>query len=264
MPTRATTWRGYRWRMTLVAVMCLGFAAWCMFDGLIKYPNQNKVYHAYHDPPKSYLDQWWPPIARIRQWPMDPREMIKVYHQLPRNISTTQRSTQWRDVSSPNDWPQNLDEAGQLVQTFQETRDDMWSDYAKKNGWPGEVEKVPHLRSDFDVATQFIMFAITFVIGSVYTLTVLRSMNRWIEVDAHGLNTSWGQHVPFDAIVRLNKRRWEKGIAVVWYQDVGGERKLVLDDWKFERELTDQIINEVEGHLKVDQIELPAGKSSPT
>ena len=69
--------------------------------------------------------------------------------------------------------------------------------------------------------------------------------------------------MPFDAITRLNKRRWEKGIAVVRYTDATGDGKLVLDDWKFEREPTDRIGDEVEKRLKVDQIELPAGKSSP-
>ena len=263
MPTRATTWPGYRWRLTLIAVMCLGFAAWCMFDGLVKYPKQNKVHRAYHHPPRDHLDQWWPPIAHERHWPQDPRELVKVYRQMDPQMSSAQRNTHWRALAAPNDWPQKLDEAGRLVQIFLEKRDDMWLDFAKKKGWPQEVEKVPRARSDFDIATQFMMFSITFLIGLVYGLTVLRSLNRWIEVDEQGLNTSWGQRVPFDVITRLSKRRWEKGVAVVSYNDGAGEQKLVLDDWKFDREATDLIVEEVEKRLDADQIEMPPDKSSP-
>jgi hypothetical protein len=98
----------------------------------------------------------------------------------------------------------------------------------------------------------------------VYGIAVLRSLNRWVELDEQGLSTSAGARVPFEAITRLNKRRWEKkGIAVVHYKDDGGaDRKIDLDDWKFERQPMDEIVLSIESQLPSDKIQQPASTSA--
>lgn len=42
MPAKATMSPGYRWRLGLIGVVCLVFAAWSAYDGLVAYPRHNE------------------------------------------------------------------------------------------------------------------------------------------------------------------------------------------------------------------------------
>jgi hypothetical protein len=57
--------------------------------------------------------------------------------------------------------------------------------------------------------------------------------------------------IPLDRIQALDKSRWDKkGIAVVEYQDAGGAaRNAMLRDMVYERRITDQIVERIEGAL---------------
>jgi len=190
MPAKANIWSGYRFRVGLIGLVCLGFGGCSVWDGFVKYPRLTTIFIAYSTMPE-------------------------------------------------------------------ETRDQNWPAYARQEGWPEDPDDVPrHIKTDWDIRTQYIMAAITLPIGLVFGFFLLRSYGRWVASDEDGLTTSWGHTVPFDQIARLDKKRWNKGIAVVHQTD--GQQKLVLDDWKFEREAMDQIVEEVESHLSPDQVDQPA------
>ena len=138
----------------------------------------------------------------------------------------------------------------------EETRDEKWPAIARSKGWPADPDEIPgHFRTDSDIMTQFIMAAITVPIGLLFGYFFARSYGRWVATDDEGITTSWGQNVRFDQINRLGKQKWSKGIAVVHHNEGDLERKLVLDDWKYEREPMGQIVEEVESHLAPDQID---------
>ena len=198
MPTKATTWSGYRWRLALIAAICLGFATWSLYDGFVRYPSYNRMLEQYQGLPEETQDDDWPSIAAERGWPTNPLDL------------------------------------------------------------PAEKKSV------WDIRTQFIMTAITLPIGLIFAFAVIRTFNRWIALDEQGLNTSWGQCVPFEAITKLNKRRWHKGIAVVYHQDGPDEQKLVLDDWKYQRETMDSIVEQIEASLSPDQILNPKHSTPPS
>ena len=206
MPVKANIWSGYRFRVGLIAAICLGFASWCLYDAKVKYPLHNRINAAYES-------------------------MLSEYARANPNVSEEDAKV--------------------------EVDDKKWPPLATEEGWPTDPLKLPHRHSGTDIFTQYLMLTLTAPFGLVFGFLFLRCRGRWVACDEQGLTTSWGQTAPFDQITRLNKRRWKKGIAIVYHQANGQELKLTLDDWKFDRELMDQIVAEVESRLSPDQIDEP-------
>jgi len=188
MAAKAAISKGYRWRLAMIAVVCLLFAAWSAYDGFVKYPQINQDFAVWEDFKSNQGEQW------VEKWPQ----------------------------------------------------------YAADNGLPEQPDRS---KSSWSIISQYVQLAITFPIGLWFGYLYLLSLNRWVASDEKGLASNRGEHVPYDAITTLNKNRWEaKGIAIVSYNSDQGQRRFVIDDWKFEREQADQILIEVEQRLRPDQI----------
>ena len=124
----------------------------------------------------------------------------------------------------------------------------VWRQEAEEQGWPIEIPKEPF--SDWDIFAQFCYAVPSVVFGAWFAIGYLRSGGRWIESNEQGLATSSGQQISWDQIESMDKSRWEtKGIAVVNYSHNGKASRITLDDWKFDRESTTAVVNEVEAHL---------------
>jgi hypothetical protein len=120
-----------------------------------------------------------------------------------------------------------------------------WHLYAHQGDIPARAE----------IVTQFVMAAIAGVAG-VFLLSIpLRARGRWIELDDSTVRTSWGQSFELDQIEVINKRKWRgKGIARIYYRDGGRVRQFVLDDFKFLRKPTDEIMFEIEQRVGSEKI----------
>ena len=125
---------------------------------------------------------------------------------------------------------------------------DLWPTEAKQHGWS---EKEPRPRkSRFDIYSQYVMAAITLPTGLIFLISFVRTGSRWIASDGATLTTSWGQTAPFDSITSVNKDRWKtKGIAVVNHGQDGGESRLILDDWKYERDPITHMVEQLDKHF---------------
>ncbi|MCC7204238.1 MAG: hypothetical protein IT441_04110 [Phycisphaeraceae bacterium] len=139
-----------------------------------------------------------------------------------------------------------------------------WQRQAAENGWPidfsGPAPGKAHSSNDILVqrALGFSLVPLAIWIG----LALLSHANRWVKIDNDALITSRGQRIDLSQIARLDKRRWQsKGIAVVQDRQ---DRRIVLDDWKYDREPTSRIVEEIEKHLTPEQIALPANPSAST
>ena len=56
--------------------------------------------------------------------------------------------------------------------------------------------------------------------------------------------------IPFDHIRRIDKRKWErKGIAYLHYEHGASQRVLKLDDYAYERQQTDDILEQIEKNV---------------
>ena len=127
-----------------------------------------------------------------------------------------------------------------------------WPTYAKANGYPEDPDPA---KGAFSMYAQYVQLGITLPIGLAALVAYLRGFKRYVAADEKGLVTDGGQRAEFVNITNLNKDRWKtKGIAVVTYQAEGIDRKLVLDDWKYDRDPTMQLLRQVESHLRDDQI----------
>ncbi|MEQ8837607.1 MAG: hypothetical protein RID07_12445, partial [Lacipirellulaceae bacterium] len=91
---------------------------------------------------------------------------------------------------------------------------------------------------------------------------IVRSLGTWIEGNGSSITSSWGQTVPFDQVTQLDKKKWKnKGIAKVQYTDNGKKKTFVIDDFKFLREPTGDILRQLEG--SIDHGKIVIGKPEP-
>ena len=128
-----------------------------------------------------------------------------------------------------------------------------WEKYAQENGISTD-EPEPR-KSSFSMIAQYVQMGITLPFGLLFGFGYLSTAGRWVSADENGLATNRGEEVSFDSIKTLNKVRWNrKGIAVVHYDGGQGPKRLVLDDWKYDRDTTGQILREVEARIDRDLI----------
>jgi hypothetical protein len=128
-----------------------------------------------------------------------------------------------------------------------------WDAVAADNGWPLDDPGPPKTKYDF--AMQYCMAAMAAPFGLLFLYFFLRNWGRWIEATETGLSTSWKQSLEYDDVISLDKKHWKKkGIARIQYEQDGRQRRLVLDDFKYEFEPTKEILMAVEAHLDADQI----------
>ena len=129
-----------------------------------------------------------------------------------------------------------------------------WKEIARATGW--DPDRVPEeAKTDGDIFEQKLIAAMAVVPGLLYLFFLAQNRGRWIETTDTGLRTSSGQAFDFGDIKTLDKKKWkDKGIAKITYQSQSGEKRLTLDDWKYETEPIVAILIEVESHLDEEQI----------
>lgn len=132
-----------------------------------------------------------------------------------------------------------------------------YKELAEANGWPLKRptadESVKKIKDLF--VWQYIFMGLGFGAGIPLVAWYLKNKGSWIELrDENQIVSSWGQQLSFDQIQRFDKKKWEKkGIGVVHYDDHGSQ-KFIIDDLKFARKATDQIVRIMEekiGNAKI-------------
>ena len=139
-----------------------------------------------------------------------------------------------------------------LREQYPQTWSNRWRYYAREHDFPERASEIRNreLHSQSAIALQWILAGVTIPIGVVAGVAYVRIGRRWISTDLKGVHTSDDRHAPWDSIQWVDKSRWhKKGIAVIHYMDHGVMRRITLDDWKYYREPTAQVLTEVERHL---------------
>lgn len=180
---------GYRNRLLLIALGALFYAALCVYDAKVKYPDQIKANQSIEQLKKDYPD--------------------------------------WKD---------------------------RWPAVAEANGW--DPTKEPKERTEGDITTQWWQFAIVFPIGTFCLVTVLIWSRRSIGIDDSTFYGYGGVEIPFDQITRIDASRWDrKGIARVYYNVDDAEKSILIDDFKFERQPTNEIFSRLKEAVGEDKVE---------
>lgn len=156
-------------------------------------------------------------------------------------------------------WPRGLP-AAKAYDELRDIRDadlrmERWQTLVEKNGWPASTPEQTAEELQGKIRGQYFYMALCFLGGIPALLYYFGSRGCWIETTEDGFTTSWGQQVKFSDVKLLNKKRWaKKGIAVASYDQAGVTKKLVLDDFKYEREPLGRMLRTLESQLAREQI----------
>ncbi|MEM7626377.1 MAG: hypothetical protein AAF333_12345 [Planctomycetota bacterium] len=146
---------------------------------------------------------------------------------------------------------QQYEEFTQIKEDNPKTFPEVWAAYAAERGWPTSSSKLED-KSDVDILVQLIMALICVPLGLFFLFKLVRENLRWVAMDETGISASGGHRVAWDAIQSLDETRWAtKGIAWLHYTDASGkEHRLLLDDFKSQRDPIKQIVTKVQNLLK--------------
>lgn len=130
------------------------------------------------------------------------------------------------------------------MQFQKEGRVDQWPDYARGKGWTVTPESP---KSNSDIWLQRLLGMAALPVGLIFGMATLRSLGRHVSCDDEGLSTPAYPKVPFEAITKLDKSRWQKkGIVIVHFELDEKPGYIVLDDWKMQTEHTEHILRTIE------------------
>jgi hypothetical protein len=120
-----------------------------------------------------------------------------------------------------------------------------WPDFAHSKGW---VTKPPEKIED--ATTQFVYGGFTSAIGLLLLIYWLTQKKRVLRADDEAVYTTAGTRVPFEAIISVNKSKWDsKGIARVRYALTGRQGEFIVDDYKFDTAPTRLILERIDERL---------------
>ncbi len=154
----------------------------------------------------------------------------------------------WFFVDGKWTWPQRNVRWKAHDQFEKEKRLNEWPEFAKSKGWKTET---PHKYYDQDeILLQFILGSVTVGAGALTLLYWMSQKRRVVKTDAEAVYSPAGTRVPFTAITGLGLKKWDsKGLARVRYEIDGRQGEFELDDYKFDRDPTHEILKEIETHL---------------
>lgn len=135
-----------------------------------------------------------------------------------------------RDAKLEMPWPDELVDGYAVMQEKggQTGASHLWEEYTGKRKWSSETEEKPFKKGK--ITEQFIAMGVTLVLIAVTLFFLIRTMRRKITADDEALHTQDGRRIPYTDMVRIDKRKWDtKGLALVYYNDGGEEKKAKID-----------------------------------
>jgi hypothetical protein len=154
-------------------------------------------------------------------------------------------------------YPREQERALKWEADFENRPTEEWIAFAEEQGWSTALPKKSKTEEEYKLSLvqQKVMAGVAGLIGLYLISIPLRARGRWIESTQDGITSSWGQSFKFDDVVNLEKRQWKsKGIAKVTYLEDGRKRRFVIDDYKFDRYKTDEILYELEQRIDPEKI----------
>lgn len=146
-------------------------------------------------------------------------------------------------------WPRSNERWLEHNRYEKEGRIAEWPAYAKSRGWVAEPPEKYHDRNAIFV--QFLCATLGGLAGTVALLYWLTQKDRVVRTDTEAAYSPGGTRVPFEAITGLGVKKWEsKGYATVRYELAGRKGEFVLDDYKYDRDATHAIFEEIKQQLE--------------
>ena len=131
-------------------------------------------------------------------------------------------------------------------------RDEQWQAVATEHEWPTKRPKKKYTVKD---SKEFIWFnyglmGVCWLIALPCLGWCLFNKGSWIEATGDGLRNSAGQQLTLDQITKVDKAKWDKkGITILHYNGDQGASTFLIDDLKYERAATDEIMAWIEENI---------------
>jgi hypothetical protein len=107
----------------------------------------------------------------------------------------------------------------------------VWERHARAEGYPSSI---PKERTAGDLSQQRWIGGVMMAGSLLFLGWILWNHTRSIRVEGEMITGASGEEVHLDAIVSVDRRKWnKKGIAYGIYEKGGKQRRLLLDDHKF-------------------------------
>ena len=130
-----------------------------------------------------------------------------------------------------------------------ENRLSEWPALAKKMDWNGTPPEKFYRPAD--IKLQYFLGGLSLLVGAVSFIFWNVQVKRILKSDDQAVYAPGGKRIPFESITRIDRRKWDsKGLATVFYSLDGRRGKFILDDYKFDRDPTHEIMAEIEEKRK--------------
>ena len=266
-------------RMALMFLLLTAGGAWFYYDGLINWPNKNKIYIAKIAFEAGSEKRQWDDFTRDidkydTELSVEDIELIKNVFQdgkLPMQWAEYEISTEGKRALS------NI-ELNKLKEAFLSGKrlDLSWEDFARNNGYPlskdesskdrrkwslygtlsgekGWSDSEPKYHNESEIVAQIIIGSILLLSALYVLILTLINRTRAISSDKGSFTTETGLVIDFKAINKIDTRKWnKKGLAYIFYENEKGlSSKTVVDDLKYKGadEILERIKNEFTGEL---------------
>ena len=221
---RPTKW--FFWRVLLMLAMFAGFAAYFFYDYKVGYPAKNLTYFHY----RSFYDagQAWKDEANRPNWESYAASQKMVAMGKDKSGADFEEELllpAGTELNQP--WPEILqDEKAMASNDYK----NLWSDYAREKRWPEHVDIAEDYYSQKTVKNQMYWGLGCAALSLVALVVYFRTRGRLMKADDEAFYATDGTKIPYGAIKRIDKRKWEtKGLATVYYGEEGSLQKTKVD-----------------------------------
>ncbi|MFO7820834.1 MAG: hypothetical protein R6V56_02060 [Lentisphaeria bacterium] len=202
--------KGWLVRMIAAGIAFLGFAGWCLYDGMVRYPALENDFQTFYE---RLTPQEHKTLAVQMESANSKNLITKTVNGIEYGLEVS------REEGSPQLVFANLDAD---------------KDYTVHSQEAGGNTDALYVKSEWDIRTQFIMFAICIIVGGGIIFRVIKSGFKSLTADEAGIHTG-RRTIPYDSLVEIDKRKWHrKSIATVAYNTAEKRGKLKIDDWIFD------------------------------
>ena len=221
---KPTKW--FFWRALMILLMFLVFFVLFLQDGLTGYREKNLQFYLYENfkiaglqfqkrqQEGNMTEPEWRQYASSQQceFPEDASDILP------------------KDTNLPMSWPESLASSYDLMSSKggQNGAIKLWEEYAAERKW--DSEPMDHAMDAGKIREQFYAAGVTGILVLFTIYVLLRTLGRSISVDEEALYTQNGKRIPYADMSRIDKRNWDtKGLALIYYNDGGAEKKAKLD-----------------------------------
>ena len=121
-----------------------------------------------------------------------------------------------------------------------------WERHAREKGYKS---KIPKERTDEGINEQRSIGWVMIIGSALFALWIGWNHTRRVQAEGETIIGASGERVELDSIIAIDRKKWDnKGIAYAIYTDGEKQRRLTLDDHKFEG--CEEIILEAEKRIK--------------